>query len=157
VPSRPQHCDLVAAGSLCLANGEKVLLPDAVPKGMNGRWSFDDNRGLDSSGKRNHAKNAISYHKLRSTVLYLSHRPGRRPNTRLTACTAKVPFVRGFCRNSVSRARIRVRCVTIKQMLFTGLWHALSQSLLTVSGKHVSRQVSCTALRNALVAVLHND
>ena len=60
MPSRPQHCDLVAAGSLCLANGEKVLLPDAVPKGMNGRWSFDDNRGLDSSGKRNHAKNAIS-------------------------------------------------------------------------------------------------
>merc|ERR1711907_734343 len=49
----------VAAGGICLANGEKILLPDAVPKSMVGRWTFDDNKALDSSGKRNHAKNSI--------------------------------------------------------------------------------------------------
>merc|ERR1711898_31634 len=59
VPPRPQHCDIVAAGGVCLANGEKILLPDAVPKSMVGRWTFDDNKALDSSGKRNHAKNSI--------------------------------------------------------------------------------------------------
>jgi len=59
VPPRPQHCDVVAAGGICLANGEKILLPDAVPKSMVGRWTFDDNKALDSSGKRNHAKNSI--------------------------------------------------------------------------------------------------
>lgn len=43
-------------GGICLYGGRKVLLPDAVPEGLVGRWTFDAVKPLDTSGHHNHAK-----------------------------------------------------------------------------------------------------
>lgn len=51
-----EMCDIVAGGSICLGGGAKVLAPNAQPKGIVGHFTFDDNKGLDYSGKANHAK-----------------------------------------------------------------------------------------------------
>jgi hypothetical protein len=49
------ECDMVSEGSICLFDGERVLLPNAAPSGCLGYWNFDDIRPLDSSGNNNHA------------------------------------------------------------------------------------------------------
>ena len=42
-------------GSICLFNGKKVLMPDAAPQGLSGRWTFDEIKPVDSSGNEQHA------------------------------------------------------------------------------------------------------
>jgi hypothetical protein len=49
------QCDLVADGPLCLYNGDRILLPFAVPRGLVGYWDFDSEQPLDNSGNKNHA------------------------------------------------------------------------------------------------------
>lgn len=48
-------CDLQLTNGICLFGGQTVLMPDAVPAGLVGHWTFDDNKGLDSSGNQHHA------------------------------------------------------------------------------------------------------
>ena len=57
--SADEECDMVVNGAICLFNGRKVLLPDAVPKDMVAHWTFDEMKVVDSSGSRNHARNPI--------------------------------------------------------------------------------------------------
>ena len=54
-----EECDIVLEHGLCLYNGDKLLFADAKPEGLAGHWSFDDYRGLDSSGNHNHASSPI--------------------------------------------------------------------------------------------------
>jgi len=58
-PFKEEECDLMANGAICLFGGRKVLLPDALPKGLVGHWTFDAIKPLDSSGNYNHGKNPI--------------------------------------------------------------------------------------------------
>jgi len=53
------ECDMLSEGPICLFNGERVILPFAVPKGCIGYWNFDDIRPLDNSGNTNHALGMI--------------------------------------------------------------------------------------------------
>eukprot|EP00916_Digyalum_oweni_P005779 GHVL01010038.1.p1 GENE.GHVL01010038.1~~GHVL01010038.1.p1 ORF type:complete len:340 (-),score=33.72 GHVL01010038.1:48-1067(-) len=48
-------CDVRLEGSVCLNGGQKVILVSAQQFGLVGHWSFDDMRGVDSSGRQNHA------------------------------------------------------------------------------------------------------
>jgi hypothetical protein len=48
-------CDMTLPGSICLFDGKKVLMPDAAPKGLSGRWTFDEIKPVDSSGNERHA------------------------------------------------------------------------------------------------------
>lgn len=52
-------CDLQFTNGVCLFGGQSVLMPDAAPEGLIAHWSFDDSRGLDSSGHQHHAKTAV--------------------------------------------------------------------------------------------------
>jgi hypothetical protein len=54
-----EECDIVAPGAICLFDGKKVLLPDAVQKGLVGHWTFDEVKPIDSSGRSNHAMHSI--------------------------------------------------------------------------------------------------
>ena len=38
------ECDLVVEGPICLFNGQKIIVPDARPKGLVGYWTFDDSK-----------------------------------------------------------------------------------------------------------------
>jgi len=40
---------------ICLFDGQKVIVPDAGPPGLIGRYTFDDGHGMDSSRWGNHA------------------------------------------------------------------------------------------------------
>jgi len=60
LPGISEHCDMVVESGVCMAGGQKVLAGDAVPKGLVGRWTFDDAHGLDSSGESHHVKEGIS-------------------------------------------------------------------------------------------------
>ncbi len=53
------ECDIVSPGPICTFNGDKIILPKKVPRGLVGYWNFDEIRVLDSSGNRNHAKNVV--------------------------------------------------------------------------------------------------
>jgi hypothetical protein len=55
------HCDLVIESSMCLRGGEKIFTKDAAPRGLVGKWTFDDAYMLDHSGKANHAKEATTF------------------------------------------------------------------------------------------------
>lgn len=55
-----EECDIVAPGAICLFDGKKVLLPDAVQKGLVGHWTFDEVKPIDSSGRSNHAMHSIA-------------------------------------------------------------------------------------------------
>eukprot|EP01066_Platyproteum_vivax_P004825 Platyproteum_vivax@DN16198_c0_g1_i1.p1 len=48
-------CDVRIEGSICLNDGQKVLLPPARQYGLIGFYNMDDDRGLDHSGRQNHA------------------------------------------------------------------------------------------------------
>ncbi len=48
-------CDMTVPSSVCLFGGQKVLLPDASPAGLSGRWTFDEIKPVDSSGNMHHA------------------------------------------------------------------------------------------------------
>jgi len=54
-----KECDMITEGPICLYNGDRVLLPSAVPKGLIGHWSFDEIRPLDTSGNKNHAVGVV--------------------------------------------------------------------------------------------------
>lgn len=49
------QCDIVLAGSLCIAGGATVVGASASPRGLVGHWDFNDAFGFDSSGNANHA------------------------------------------------------------------------------------------------------
>ena len=53
--SSEELCDMTLPGSVCLFDGKKVLMPDAAPLGLSGRWTFDEIKPVDSSGNGNHA------------------------------------------------------------------------------------------------------
>ena len=36
---KKQECDILAPGAICLFDGKKVLLPDAVQQGLVGHWT----------------------------------------------------------------------------------------------------------------------
>ena len=59
-PFKKQECDILAPGAICLFDGKKVLLPDAVQQGLVGHWTFDEVKPIDSSGHGNHAEHAIA-------------------------------------------------------------------------------------------------
>jgi len=44
------------AGGVCASSGQKILVPDAAPRGLIAQYSFDDARATDASGHGNHAK-----------------------------------------------------------------------------------------------------
>ena len=54
------ECDMISEGSICLFNGERVILPFSVPKGCIGYWNFDEIRPLDKSGNNNHALRKVN-------------------------------------------------------------------------------------------------
>jgi len=50
-------CDVAAKSGICVANGRRVIVPDAVPAGIVGVYTFNErlgNRIVDRSGHRNH-------------------------------------------------------------------------------------------------------
>ena len=49
-------CDIVADGAICLGGGKKVLTTDAASQGLVAHYTFDQLKGLDSSGNKNHAQ-----------------------------------------------------------------------------------------------------
>lgn len=61
MPGVSSHCDLVVESAICVEGGEKVLTKDAVPRGLVGKWTFDDAHMLDHSGKSHHAKEVTSF------------------------------------------------------------------------------------------------
>ena len=48
-------CDIVADGAICLGGGKRVLTTDAASQGLVAHFTFDQLKGLDSSGNKNHA------------------------------------------------------------------------------------------------------
>ena len=48
-------CDFTLGGGVCLYDGTSVLMPNSIPTGLQGHWTFDDGEGLDYSGNENHA------------------------------------------------------------------------------------------------------
>jgi len=61
LPGISEHCDIVVESGICMQGGSKVLAADAVPRGLVGRWTFDDAHGLDSSGGRHHVKEMAAF------------------------------------------------------------------------------------------------
>lgn len=57
--STSKVCDISVEGGICLYKGESVLLPNARQSGLTGYWTFDDNKALDYSGNKNHAKSSV--------------------------------------------------------------------------------------------------
>jgi hypothetical protein len=61
VPSFTKNeCDIIAPNAICLFDGQKVLLPDSVPDGLVGHWTFDEVKPIDSSGRGNHGEHSIA-------------------------------------------------------------------------------------------------
>jgi hypothetical protein len=60
-PAKPYTvpCDISAKRGICLFDGQKVIVPDAGPKGLIGRYSFDDNPAIDNSRFGNHGAQRI--------------------------------------------------------------------------------------------------
>jgi hypothetical protein len=54
-PTTEELCDMTLPDSVCLFEGKKVLMPDAAPAGLSGRWTFDEIKPVDSSGNGRHA------------------------------------------------------------------------------------------------------
>lgn len=54
-----EDCDISLPGAICLFNGRKIVMPDAAPQGLVGRWTFDEVKVIDSSGNANHAIHSI--------------------------------------------------------------------------------------------------
>jgi len=57
-------CDVYSDSPICYSGGEGsnrhgILLPNAVAAGLVGRWTFDEESALDSSGSANHGTSAI--------------------------------------------------------------------------------------------------
>jgi hypothetical protein len=48
-------CDSTLSDPICFSNKRGALLPNAVPAGLVGHWSFDEDSPLDMSGNGNHA------------------------------------------------------------------------------------------------------
>jgi hypothetical protein len=61
MPGVSSHCDVVTESVLCIQGGSKVIAPDAVPRGLVGKWTFDDAYMFDHSGKAHHVKEATSF------------------------------------------------------------------------------------------------
>ena len=61
-PLKSDHseCDFFSEGPVCIYNGERVILPNAVQNGLVGYWTFDDIKPLDYSGNQNHALKTVS-------------------------------------------------------------------------------------------------
>jgi len=47
-------CDTDLSGPICFSRQQSTLLPNAVPQGLVGHWSFDSDMAVDSSGNGNH-------------------------------------------------------------------------------------------------------
>jgi len=60
-PGVSQHCDMVVESGICLSGGKKVFVSDAIPKGLVGKWTFDDMHMLDHSGSAIHSKEAVPF------------------------------------------------------------------------------------------------
>jgi len=52
-------CDISAKRGICLFDGQKVIVPDATPAGLIGRYTFDDNHAVDSSRFGNHGAHRV--------------------------------------------------------------------------------------------------
>jgi len=61
MPGISSQCDFVSGSSICLDGGAKVYSSDATPRGLIGKWTFDDNHMVDHSGKAHHVKEAGSF------------------------------------------------------------------------------------------------
>lgn len=50
------ECDVQSSGPICysLSGRKDALLPNAVPRGLVGHWTFDNDAPIDSSGNGNH-------------------------------------------------------------------------------------------------------
>jgi len=55
-------CDISTTGSLCFSSKAAVLQAAAKPPGLVGRWTFDEELALDSSGNGNHGTSAGLVH-----------------------------------------------------------------------------------------------
>lgn len=55
-PSGQLQCDSILSGPVCFSQSgrQQALMPNAVPTGLVGHWSFDSDVALDSSGNGNH-------------------------------------------------------------------------------------------------------
>ena len=77
-PLKSDHseCDLFSDGPVCIYGGERVILPNASPKGLIGFWTFDEIKPLDNSGNQNHALRTVppgpSFSGLGSSALFSS-------------------------------------------------------------------------------------
>jgi hypothetical protein len=49
-----ESCDMSASGPVCSSQGERFILPPAVPLGLVGYWSFNEEVAYDHSGNSNH-------------------------------------------------------------------------------------------------------
>ncbi len=59
-PFTTDQCDIITDGPICISGLNRVLLPDAIPKGLIGYWNFDETQPIDNSGSHNHAKGKSS-------------------------------------------------------------------------------------------------
>jgi hypothetical protein len=58
--SKTNLCDMIVEDCIKVNGGDSVIDSKAHVKGLRGHWSFDDNLGLDTSGKANHASSAVT-------------------------------------------------------------------------------------------------
>lgn len=54
-------CQMVSSGPVCLAGQQSFLLPNAVPSGLIGHWTFDEEVAWDASGNGNHGVTEVSH------------------------------------------------------------------------------------------------
>mmetsp|Transcript_39387 Transcript_39387/g.117899 ORF Transcript_39387/g.117899 Transcript_39387/m.117899 type:complete len:446 (+) Transcript_39387:117-1454(+) len=59
LPDPELKCEIDASGPICFGSEDQLLLPPAMPDGVVGSWSFDDEVPLDASGYGNHGEGTV--------------------------------------------------------------------------------------------------
>lgn len=54
------QCEMITDGPMCMNNGNRMLLPNARPDGLQFHFNFDETKPIDTSGNHNHAEGIIT-------------------------------------------------------------------------------------------------
>lgn len=56
IPFDVSQCEMLTDGPMCMDNGNRMLLPNARPNGLQFHFNFDEAQPIDTSGNHNHAE-----------------------------------------------------------------------------------------------------